>query len=325
MDVSSARGTCTIDVLNLSGALLYTELWWSNSRVIDIKETIEASFGIPLHEQHLLHDGEQLEDYNSVSDIAKNRPRVTLTLIRAKRQRSEGNETEQVGVLRTKWTMTYDAYYACRVYWDDDGVLYWDLSADQIDDEITALVTASRTGRLPIVESFIEIFGQLPAARDIPCVALNYAARFSHLSICEALLAHGADPVYVDVRGLSALHWAAPAAGPNIFQVLLSHGASVHARSLLGETPLIVAATCGNVHAIENLVARGADLEASDDSGFTPLITAAAHGQRDAVKELLSRGANLEATSRIGWTASHHALMRGHKAIATELQRSAGS
>jgi ankyrin repeat protein len=143
------------------------------------------------------------------------------------------------------------------------------------------------------------------------------------------LLEAGADPVWIDVDGASALHKAAFNNHVDCAKRLLegSGAKSRSATSLLnladrfGSTPLHKAAYNGAVDSLKLMLAMGASVAISDAHGLTPLHLAAYRGQADAVSVLLGSSKcpiDIQ-TDTTQESALHCAARKGHAACVQKL------
>ncbi len=87
--------------------------------------------------------------------------------------------------------------------------------------------------------------------------ALNWAAWYNHVSVIEALLAHGAEIDAVNNTGFSALHHAAEAGSPDAARALLARGADPSLTNFSGRGPIETARARGHTELVEILSAAG--------------------------------------------------------------------
>ena len=140
------------------------------------------------------------------------------------------------------------------------------------------------------------------------------AAGRCNIKVTNYLLAQGANPNFVDKRGVTALYLAASSNYcVSVAEVLLKHSANVDARYLSGLTALHQAAGQGAIKIIEVLLAHGATVDAKTDDGITPLGSSIPwgieRGGRGIAEILLKNGADPMAKG------SGNKLTPFHKAI----------
>ena len=122
---------------------------------------------------------------------------------------------------------------------------------------------------------------------------LALAAKANFFNIVRLLLKHGADPVYQDETGDTALH---------------------------------IAARFGHVECAQTLIECSHDLNLEIKEatyGWTPLLLASVEGQLPVVELLVEAGADVEAVDSSGWSAKEHAALRGHMDVAAILAKHA--
>lgn len=88
----------------------------------------------------------------------------------------------------------------------------------------------------------------------------------------------GADPLFADDEGFSAIHMACHEGYDAIATMLLRKGAKVDATDDDGTTPLMLASSGGHVAVVEMLIKEGADVSLKCKKGKTALFCAACAG-----------------------------------------------
>lgn len=88
----------------------------------------------------------------------------------------------------------------------------------------------------------------------------------------------GADPLFADDAGFSAIHMACHEGYDAIATMLLRKGAKVDATDDDGTTPLMLASSGGHVAVVEMLIKEGADVSLKCKKGKTALFCAACAG-----------------------------------------------
>ena len=211
-------------------------------------------------------------------------------------------------------------------------------NAKDSDDEITALMKASRQGHIDIVQLLYERGADVNAKLKDSYTALHFAVQFENVAVVELLLKQGANiettagrfgftalmeavqrgwnPT-ADVllqagacvsttsnKGATALAVAAYNGHERMAKILLDSGADLESKDEEGSTPLSAAAIADKAEIVKMLLAAGAKIDACDLSMTTPLMKAAKLGNRASMKVLLDAGANIDAQDQYGWTAT---------------------
>jgi uncharacterized protein len=170
--------------------------------------------------------------------------------------------------------------------------------------------------------------------------ALMTAARTGSVPIVRALLVHGARVNASEpTRGQTALMWAVAQRHSEITRVLIEAGADINTRSVAytlrvnyggqsnnggdptnpvtpgdtqrgGSTPLLFAARNGDVESARLLLAAGARINDALPDGMTALTLAARSGQTAIARFLIDAGADIN-DARFGYTALHAAVLMG--------------
>ena len=122
--------------------------------------------------------------------------------------------------------------------------------------------------------------------------------------IVPQLLAAGADLMFKEANGNSALHFAARGryrqrnkqVTRDLIKLLVQSGAAINDKSHLEYTPLHVACACNNGPAALELIAQGADVTAATSKeGITPLHLIHPRDFPDVVSALIAAGADVNA------------------------------
>jgi hypothetical protein len=187
-------------------------------------------------------------------------------------------------------------------------------------------------------------YSQFNTAR-VPChfTPLMWAVYHHRYAIVRMLLQAGADPLYQDSAGYSAIDIALHQDNMENLPDLIGQGMVWHEnRTREGVYPLHYAAVTGNVRAVDILLERGVfvdypehfthlsavfasegpweALQEATGGGLTALMAAAAQGEQGVVKRLLAQGADPSARARSGATARELAEHGGHLSVASLLQ-----
>lgn len=148
-----------------------------------------------------------------------------------------------------------------------------------------------------MAQLLVEKGAKVNAPSDMGWSPLMSAAGRCNIKVTNYLLAQGANPNFVDKRGVTALYSAASSNYcVSVAEVLLKHSANVNARYLSGLTALHQAAGQGAIKIIEVLLAHGATVDAKTDDGTTPLGSSIPwgieRGGRGIAEILLKNGAD---------------------------------
>ena len=140
------------------------------------------------------------------------------------------------------------------------------------------------------------------------------AIETGRIAVVEAWLDNGGDPNALSSTYYSLLIVAARRGRASIIDLLLSRGADIDATDDNGRTAVYEMLNHFNAHrslpALRLLLSRGPDVNLALHSGFagrTPLHNAAGGGHFDGVRMLLRAGADTEHRDRDGRTAEEHA------------------
>ena len=113
----------------------------------------------------------------------------------------------------------------------------------------------------------------------------------------------GADAMFADDEGFTALHMACQEGYQEMVTLLLRKGAKVDSTDDDGVTPLMVASEAGHESVVTLLVAENADVNLADKAGKTAVLRAAAiAGSEACVSRLLAASADVFACPFAGKT-----------------------
>jgi ankyrin repeat protein len=213
---------------------------------------------------------------------------------------------------------------------------------------VTALLTASREGRGPIVDELLYHGADAGRPGPIGETPLILAAEGGYLAIVQALLGRKAKVDAADTRGRTALMaailggydaiaallrklsnageaearliLAADAGDLQEVARLLAAGANANAQAAGGRCALLAAACRGHTAVGALLIAKGgANHKLADDRGYTALMYAAEAGSRDFAVMLLGAGADVNASRDDGSTALMDAASNSQAAVVAAL------
>jgi len=180
---------------------------------------------------------------------------------------------------------------------------------------ITALMAASKYGRLDVVNKLLEQKVNVDAHDKQGVTALMLAAENNHVEIVQLLLKKNADPNVEDQTGWTALMKAVYQGSTGCTEALAARSRQEVNRALL------VAALTGHREIAKILIDNGAEVDSRADDGRTPLMLAAGKGDTDFVSFLLKAGADPTLTDKSGATATSLASAKGHKEVADHLRQ----
>jgi ankyrin repeat protein len=165
--------------------------------------------------------------------------------------------------------------------------------------EMTPLMIAATTGRVPVVETLLRGGAKLEAW----CIfgtPLTFAAMTGQAEVARYLLERHANAGAKRPDGITVLMMAARSGSPQIVRDLLSRKVDVNAKDVDGATALIYAAREGDREAGRLLLKSGATVDAADSHRWTALSYAATNGHAEFVKLLLENGADVNARDQRG-------------------------
>jgi hypothetical protein len=165
--------------------------------------------------------------------------------------------------------------------------------------EKSALVSASRYGRIDVVKYFLNNYGK--------CVQLDQTANLD--------LPVGRHHSMREVHSCSSLYAACFNGSLETVSHLLKAKADINQSDCLGRTPLQIAAQRGHMMLVQDLISNGADVNSVDVHGYTPLLTAVSERQVKVVKVLLESKADLQQCANNGYSPLHIAAENGMNSI----------
>lgn len=161
-------------------------------------------------------------------------------------------------------------------------------------DGITALMYASHSGHLEIVNKLLEKGADVNATSNIGSPVITFASYGGNIEIAKRLMKEGIDIKQRDKRGWTPLMDAAETGHTDMGRFLISEGVDVNAQSNTGWTALMGATSKGHLDFVELLVSKGADMNAKNNKGYTAVQFAQSKGHTDIVKYLTSKGAKVD-------------------------------
>lgn len=251
---------------------------------------------------------------------------------------------------------TSPAHALRRAYFEgDEGAIEIVERVLEISKIASAAIRRNEKEVLRLLESGVD-----PNARDYGgSVALHYAAAQDNVTMCGALLRHGAniDEIYPG-NGNTPLLVALMSGKTNAARFLIENGANKQVKGHNGRTALTYSARLGDDALFQSLLQEETDLDclSTDERGAcamlccvfersidrvnllldhganidiyglgTPLVLASERGPVEMVKTLLDRGASMHRTDHQGRTALHLAIQCKHLDIVKLLVQSGHS
>ena len=115
-------------------------------------------------------------------------------------------------------------------------------------DEARSIFNACEKGNLSLLEELVNLEGKdVNALKPVSTwTPLHYACRHGHLTICEFLLRHGANPDFRDIDGRAPIHLATEFNHSKCALLLMDCGAKYWLMNKWGKDPYILAMERGN-------------------------------------------------------------------------------
>lgn len=147
----------------------------------------------------------------------------------------------------------------------------------------TALMLASREGRLAVVEFLVDKISS-SSTSSCGCTALLYACNYNNIGVARLLLERGADSNATDIYGWTSLHCACYNDNEDLARLLLDNNADPNTANSSGWTPLMYITTSEMALL---LLKRGADPTVRDMFGRSVLMHACIYNSLDVVRIIL--------------------------------------
>lgn len=196
-----------------------------------------------------------------------------------------------------------------------------------LDTAETALINATRCGKLNTVKKLIELDADIHSRDKCGMTPLMIASMENHTEIIRTLIDKETSFEGKNNFGRTVLSFAVSyTESVEIIELLMKKGADITTRTKYGSTLLhyvndrkVTKGYVNDVKIAKLLIGKGLDVNAIGREGMTPLMLAACCGNVGMVKMLIKNGAYVNIRSRSRGTALQIALSGGHKEITKEL------
>jgi ankyrin repeat protein len=155
-----------------------------------------------------------------------------------------------------------------------------------------SFVEACRAANLPAVKELVSKYG-VNAVGEEGITALIWASYSGHLDIVQYLVSNKANLELSDPRRNTALSWSCYHGHMDIVSYLIEKKADIEHRDDAGSTPLLSAAYQGHSKVVQALLKVNAIYDARDKWGGTPLLRAASRGHAECARGLIEAGADI--------------------------------
>jgi uncharacterized protein len=177
---------------------------------------------------------------------------------------------------------------------------------------VLPLSLACLNGNATMIEALLKAGADPNSGLPGEETALMTASRTGKVDAVKILIARGANVNFRESRrGQTALMWAAAEGNTSVVEELVERGADMHAATKGGLTPLLFAVREGRMDTVRALLKAGADVnetwkagKGSGISGISAMDLAVANGHFELAAMLLDAGADPNAAAQ-GWTALH--------------------
>ena len=185
----------------------------------------------------------------------------------------------------------------------------------------TALMLATRAGRLDMVEKLLQFSGIGIDQQDVNgMTALYLAAKYGFEKLVDLLLTAGATIDIVDFKvGRSALRCAAERDHVKIIELLLQHNARPNLKDRHGGTAILHAVNEGAEEAVEKMMSCGVDIQCVDENEQSLLHGASKNGRHKIARLLLEERLDPNLRDKVGRTPLHLASQYGSLAVLSTL------
>ncbi|KAL9128495.1 MAG: hypothetical protein Q9217_002845 [Psora testacea] len=184
-----------------------------------------------------------------------------------------------------------------------------------------AFFDAIETGKIPLVNLFINKGGSFKGLKDEAHKPISLAAKSGNLAMVDLVIKQKAKVKKKDNDGWTALHFAAFHGHVSIVEKLADKVIPTKSTTSKKETPLHLAAKVGHFEVTDILIRGNGALHINSKEcyGQGPLHLASRAGNPDVINLLYSRKANLKAENDFGWKPIHIAVAYGNTTIVEQL------
>ena len=217
---------------------------------------------------------------------------------------------DKSGLTELQWgTCNDDAEQAVELVLNDCV----DINASGSDNDLTALLQASRSSSSQFIETLIDPGADVNAQRrESKETPLMVAADWNNYMAASLIVRHGADVNVHVSNGSTPLHVSVNKDHENLFRLLLKHNADVNTQDKgKGYTPLHLSAREGNENLCRLLLEHNADVNIQDKSGNTLLHLSVRKGDDNLCRLLLEHNADVNIQDKSGNTPLHLSARKG--------------
>ena len=191
-----------------------------------------------------------------------------------------------------------------------------------IHKESTFLMIASDLGHLAIVETLLVEYNNDPNVQNIVgWSAIMFASHSGHLEVVELLLNQNADPNAHDNEGCTALMFASQNGHCHIVELLLKENVDPNVCSITGWTPLLLASKNGHSNVVVMLLKYTANPHVEIRKHLDSFTIAISEGNTDVVDTFLNHSEIRFESLSMGW---YYACQLGHVPIISLLSHRIG-
>ena len=144
------------------------------------------------------------------------------------------------------------------------------------------------------------------------CAVRATNKEFDHYTAAFGALKNGGNPNGCTADSNSALMWAAWSDLPPVVRLLIQHGADVLYKNKSGQTALHWACIAGSNAVAKVLIDSGVPIDVTDNDGYNPFLTAARYNKSATTDYMWGLGSDIGCKDNKGRTALHHVMDLNH-------------